>query len=162
MRKSSIALRKRLEKTPATSKISEIWRSGRVADRAVKDCEAPSNARPGSAEETIEEGATKRIWRSGRVAEGAPLLREYTLIAYRGFESLLLRHPNKRAPIGRLFCLGFEGVMRTVGSTKCAAFGTERHWREARRNKTAYGLFWVIPPSPPSKQKCLPCGGIFV
>ena len=30
--------------------------------------------------------------RSGRVAEGAPLLREYTLIAYRGFESLLLRH----------------------------------------------------------------------
>jgi len=29
--------------------------------------------------------------RSGRVAEGAPLLREYTLIAYRGFESLLLR-----------------------------------------------------------------------
>jgi hypothetical protein len=30
--------------------------------------------------------------RSGRVAEGAPLLRVYTLIAYRGFESLLLRH----------------------------------------------------------------------
>ena len=26
------------------------------------------------------------------MAEGAPLLREYTLIAYRGFESLLLRH----------------------------------------------------------------------
>ncbi len=25
------------------------------------------------------------------MAEGAPLLREYTLIAYRGFESLLLR-----------------------------------------------------------------------
>ncbi len=30
--------------------------------------------------------------RGGRVAEGAPLLREYTLIAYRGFESLSLRH----------------------------------------------------------------------
>jgi hypothetical protein len=26
------------------------------------------------------------------VAEGAPLLRAYTLIAYRGFESLALRH----------------------------------------------------------------------
>ena len=32
------------------------------------------------------------IRRSGRAAEGAPLLRAYTLIAYRGFESLLLRH----------------------------------------------------------------------
>jgi hypothetical protein len=32
------------------------------------------------------------IRRSGRVAEGAPLLRVYTLIAYRGFESLFLRH----------------------------------------------------------------------
>ena len=31
-------------------------------------------------------------WRVGRVAEGAPLLRVYTLIAYRGFESLTLRH----------------------------------------------------------------------
>ena len=35
------------------------------------------------------------LWRSGRVAEGAPLLRVYTLIAYRGFESLLLRHIPK-------------------------------------------------------------------
>ena len=31
-------------------------------------------------------------WRGGRVVEGAPLLREYALIAYRGFESLPLRH----------------------------------------------------------------------
>ena len=31
------------------------------------------------------------IWRGGRVAEGAPLLREYRLIPYRGFESLSLR-----------------------------------------------------------------------
>ena len=30
--------------------------------------------------------------RNGRVAEGAPLLRVYRLIAYRGFESLFLRH----------------------------------------------------------------------
>jgi hypothetical protein len=29
------------------------------------------------------------------VAEGAPLLRAYTLIAYRGFESLLLRQTIK-------------------------------------------------------------------
>lgn len=28
----------------------------------------------------------------GRVAEGAPLLREYGLIAHRGFESLSARH----------------------------------------------------------------------
>ena len=34
------------------------------------------------------------IRRGGRVAEGAPLLREYTLKAYRGFESLSLRHYN--------------------------------------------------------------------
>ena len=31
------------------------------------------------------------------MAEGAPLLREYTLIAYRGFESLLLRQVFARA-----------------------------------------------------------------
>ncbi len=31
------------------------------------------------------------LWRGGRVAEGAPLLREYRLIPYRGFESLPLR-----------------------------------------------------------------------
>ena len=34
---------------------------------------------------------TTSLWRNGRVAEGAPLLRAYTLIAYRGFESLFLR-----------------------------------------------------------------------
>ena len=37
------------------------------------------------------------------MAEGAPLLREYTLIAYRGFESLLLRHPNKNASLAEAF-----------------------------------------------------------
>ena len=31
-------------------------------------------------------------WRGGRAAEGAPLLRVYRLIPYRGFESLSLRH----------------------------------------------------------------------
>jgi hypothetical protein len=33
------------------------------------------------------------VRRGGRVVEGAPLLREYTSKAYRGFESLPLRHP---------------------------------------------------------------------
>jgi hypothetical protein len=32
------------------------------------------------------------VRRGGRVVEGAPLLREYTSKAYRGFESLPLRH----------------------------------------------------------------------
>ena len=42
------------------------------------------------------------IRRDGRVAEGAPLLRAYTLIAYRGFESLSLRHiPNKNNDLKR-------------------------------------------------------------
>ena len=52
------------------------------------------------------------------MAEGAPLLREYTLIAYRGFESLLLRHPNKRRPSGAFFVWDFEYGVRTVGSIK--------------------------------------------
>ena len=44
---------------------------------------------------SVRGAGAERIRRSGRVAEGAPLLREYTLIAYRGFESLLLRHHKK-------------------------------------------------------------------
>ena len=50
-----------------------------------------------------EDESTKPRWcglqcgfrRGGRVAEGAPLLREYRLIPYRGFESLSLRHTKK-------------------------------------------------------------------
>ena len=39
------------------------------------------------------------------MAEGAPLLREYTLIAYRGFESLLLRHFVKQyGALQPIFC----------------------------------------------------------
>ena len=60
---------------------------------------ASGNALPGSAQRLTSKGVSNRIRRSGRVAEGAPLLREYTLIAYRGFESLLLRHINKDASI---------------------------------------------------------------
>ena len=52
------------------------------------------------------------------MAEGAPLLREYTLIAYRGFESLLLRHPNKRRPSGAFFVWGFDYGVRTLGFDK--------------------------------------------
>jgi hypothetical protein len=48
------------------------------------------------------------IRRSGRVAEGAPLLREYTLIAYRGFESLLLRHLIKSASLVEAFLIRFR------------------------------------------------------
>ena len=40
------------------------------------------------------------------MAEGAPLLREYTLIAYRGFESLLLRHLIKSASLVEALSFG--------------------------------------------------------
>ena len=39
------------------------------------------------------------------MAEGAPLLREYTLIAYRGFESLLLRHLIESASLVEAFSI---------------------------------------------------------
>jgi hypothetical protein len=55
------------------------------------------------------------MWRSGRVAEGAPLLREYTLIAYRGFESLLLRHKQESPPSAGFFVsLENSGFKRTL------------------------------------------------
>ena len=51
------------------------------------------------------------------MAEGAPLLREYTLIAYRGFESLSLRH--KKSPfLGAFVMAEREGVEIPRGSTK--------------------------------------------
>ncbi len=52
-----------------------------------------------------------KMRRGGRVAEGAPLLREYTLTRYRGFESLPLRHlllatksPQKNLPFIAFDC----------------------------------------------------------
>ena len=39
------------------------------------------------------------------MAEGAPLLRVYTLIAYRGFESLFLRHILSLKALQPLFAL---------------------------------------------------------
>ena len=59
------------------------------------------------------------------MAEGAPLLRAYTLIAYRGFESLLLRQKPKGSRMGPFWFLGDGGVDEPSGSTKRAAFGTE-------------------------------------
>jgi hypothetical protein len=47
------------------------------------------------------------------VAEGAPLLRAYRLIPYRGFESLALRHLSETKPCyARLF--SFSSVTQTV------------------------------------------------
>jgi hypothetical protein len=61
------------------------------------------------------------------VVESAPLLREYTLIAYRGFESLSLRHTQKTAPQKRGFFLSMaerEGAEIPNGSTNCEAVWT--------------------------------------
>jgi hypothetical protein len=51
-------------------------------------------------------------WTGGRVAEGAPLLREYTLRAYRGFESLLHRQIAS-------FLGGFFVIYKKIGITNC-------------------------------------------
>src|SRR5690606_35315373 len=57
--------------------------------------------------------------RGGRVAEGAPLLREYTVTPYRGFESLPLRHsPNSAYSLRRLF--GPSCLFEPSGSTRGA------------------------------------------
>ena len=53
------------------------------------------------------------------MAEGAPLLRVYTLIAYRGFESLLLRQKQSPASMMRGIFFAVERRPRTLtGSTK--------------------------------------------
>ena len=56
----------------------------------------------------------RRHRRGGRVVEGAPLLREYTSKAYRGFESLPLRHSLKitSASFQALGVLAFAGPLR--------------------------------------------------
>ena len=89
--------------------------------------------------------------RSGRVAEGAPLLREYTLIAYRGFESLLLRHLNKNASLVEAFLFRRRiGEMRTQGSTNSAP---GRVWTRSpqggapRRGESGEGSAARINPS---------------
>ena len=55
------------------------------------------------------------------MAEGAPLLRAYTLIAYRGFESLLLRQKQKGpcCKAGAFLFLVEQAVWtNALGSTK--------------------------------------------
>ena len=59
------------------------------------------------------------------MAEGAPLLREYTLIAYRGFESLLLRHyptlayHNKKRHQAKLLLLNYNKTHKRMMTVKC-------------------------------------------
>ena len=47
------------------------------------------------------------------MAEGAPLLREYGLIAHRGFESHPLRQIKKRGPKGPFLICGKVDLFRT-------------------------------------------------
>ena len=61
------------------------------------------------------------------MVESAPLLREYTLIAYRGFESLSLRQTKKKGPAKRGFFFGLaerEGAEQPRGSTNREAIWT--------------------------------------
>ncbi len=55
--------------------------------------------------------------RGGRVVEGARLESVYTLIAYRGFESLSLRQLNKRTFLVLLFNCGVWGWESSLGLT---------------------------------------------
>ena len=83
------------------------------------------------------------------MVESAPLLREYTLIAYRGFESLSLRHTQKTASQKRGFFLGMaerEGTESPRGSTNCKAVWTasgapKGSWRERQSRHES------IPPA---------------
>ena len=74
------------------------------------------------------------------MVESAPLLREYTLIAYRGFESLSLRQTKKLAPHrGAFFWSGGErGLMRPPRFDKMSKhFGPE--------NAPCISGIWHIP-----------------
>ena len=65
------------------------------------------------------------------MAEGAPLLREYTLIAYRGFESLLLRHLIKKGPTGPFFYDVEEAGKRVLG---CDHMRLKKHLTQGRQS----------------------------
>ena len=62
----------------------------------------------------------KGMRRRGRVVEGARLESEYTSKAYRGFESLRLRHPPKKLVSSSLALRSCYFVHGTVGA--------ELHW----------------------------------
>jgi hypothetical protein len=81
------------------------------------------------------------------VAEGAPLLRVYTLIAYRGFESLSLRHIQRTRRLSGFLCLVVRDENPIEGSISCETTDNERS--EARRVQKGPSLFELIPLSPP-------------
>ena len=81
------------------------------------------------------------------MAEGAPLLRVYTLIAYRGFESLSLRHIQRTRRLSGFLCLAVRDENPIEGSISCETTDNERS--EARRVRTGPSLFELIPLSPP-------------
>ena len=93
------------------------------------------------------------------MAEGAPLLREYTLIAYRGFESLLLRHLIENASLVEAFsirALTKRDENRRFDQIRLEEYlALSRVSGEARRVRTGPRLFWVIPPSPPALKRGL-------
>ena len=81
------------------------------------------------------------------MAEGAPLLRVYTLIAYRGFESLSLRHIKEPDACRVFYVRRLRDENPTEGSISCETTDNERS--EARRVQAGPSLFELIPLSPP-------------
>ena len=81
------------------------------------------------------------------MAEGAPLLRVYTLIAYRGFESLSLRHIQRTRRLSGFLCLVVRDENPIEGSISCET--TDNESSEARRVQAGPRLFELIPLSPP-------------
>ncbi len=77
----------------------------------------------------------RTVWRDGRVVEGARLEIVCASKAYRGFESLSLRHYNRALPCGG-FCynelrrMGFEPEKRGFGAR---AKGGRKHAGERKR-----------------------------
>lgn len=75
--------------------------------------------------------------RGGRVVEGAPLLREYTSKAYRGFESHLLRHFDFRSAC-RVLTLRWESWSP---DWRCLAVARRRNLFPSKRESLAGNHF---------------------
>ena len=87
------------------------------------------------------------------MAEGAPLLRVYTLIAYRGFESLSLRHIKRTRRLSGFLCLVVRDenpIEGTINSCNELRQGAKR--RSPEGVVTALRLKQSIPLSPPYKK----------
>ena len=84
-------------------------------------------------------GVSSSARRGGRVAEGAPLLREYRLIPYRGFESLPLRQ-DFRTPRGacRAFCW-VQSKVEGVREGRLEFRGEMAEWLKAHAWKACVG-----------------------